>query len=400
MNSAFGANVPHLIELILKELDVERRIRDTDPQTSGRIYYELEELTPIERERFEAEQKIEEQIERIEQESEQRRRFEYMKFVTDSIMKNSNDMGVTVLMPHVISRDLLKRLSDPAEKCQLVAKDKKTVQILREHIDTLEICAVDAIPTYLVDHILNWEIFVVCWKVTDTNIDINVKSVEGSYFQFIFYFIFMSQIIQTFFFLLFCYSDYLSSFVHFVWNGGGGGGVNGNGSILKALSVVIETESNDDNDEMNGVDNIEEEKSIDQGGEQDKNDGKKVNEKEGNRNGDEGEWEVNQSEIATEEQEMAQTNDKKENHTENKQTEANTSAEDTDDSEMNSKKTEEFKSSRRTTPTSPALTHRTVIKIPPIWTPSDKRVNAGLIYLYFRSVSCLELKRKRNNKSL
>lgn len=27
------------------------------------------------------------------------------------------------------------------------------------------------------------------------------------------------------------------------------------------------------------------------------------------------------------------------------------------------------------------------IKIPPIWTPSDKRANAALIYLYFRSVS-------------
>lgn len=176
--------MPFLVDLILKELDTERRTR-IDPQNSARIYYELDEMTLVERERYDAMQKIEDDNERIEKESEERRHFEYITFVTDSIMKNSSDMGVTVLMPHVISRDLLKRLSDPADKLQLVAKDKKTVQALREHIDLLDLCAVESMPQYLVDHILNRDVFVVCWKVTDTNIDINEKSVEGLIYNYI-----------------------------------------------------------------------------------------------------------------------------------------------------------------------------------------------------------------------
>lgn len=178
MNSAFGANVPHLIELILKELDIERRTRDTDPQTSGRTYYELNELTPVEQQRFRIIQKIEEENERIEFESAQRRRIEYLTFVTDKIMNNSNDMGVTILMPHVISRDLLKRLSDPADKCHLVAKDKKNVQILKDHIELLELCTTDLMPQPLIDHIVNRDVFVVCWKITDSNAD-GDKNVEG-----------------------------------------------------------------------------------------------------------------------------------------------------------------------------------------------------------------------------
>lgn len=173
--------MPHLIELILKELDIERRTRDSDPETSCRLYFELNEMTSVERERYDVVQKMEEENDRIEQESAQRCRVEYLTFVTDEIMKNSSDMGVTVLMPHVISRDLFKRLSDPADKCHLVAKDKKNAQVLSEHIDVLEFCKINSMPKHLVDHILNRDVFVVCWKITDNNGDSD-KNVEGFFF--------------------------------------------------------------------------------------------------------------------------------------------------------------------------------------------------------------------------
>lgn len=118
MNSAFGANVPFLVDLILKELDIERRTRDTDLAISGRTYYELHEMTPVERKRFDIIEKADAENERIEQVSALKRRVEYLTFVTNKIMHNANDMGVTIIA-HAMNRDLLKRLAENADKIKV-----------------------------------------------------------------------------------------------------------------------------------------------------------------------------------------------------------------------------------------------------------------------------------------
>lgn len=184
MNSAFGSNVPHLIDLIIKELDIERRIRDSlDSEAFNRIYYELNEMTPVERQRFDAAEKIQKENERIEFESYERQRTEYLIHVTDEIMANADDLGVTILMPHVVSKDLLKRLSDPADKCHLVAKDKKTLQIHDEHILVIEFGSSNPMPRYLLENILNRDVLAICWKVTDNNNNNieNPKKTEGNF---------------------------------------------------------------------------------------------------------------------------------------------------------------------------------------------------------------------------
>lgn len=178
VNCAFGANVPDLIELIIKELDMERRTRDQNPETCGRIYYELHEMTSAERERFDAKEKLEEENERIEVESTRRRREEYLTFVTDEIMRHSDDLGCSILMPHVVSRELLKKLTDPADKCHLVAKDKKSIQIQSKDVEVIEFGCLNPMPKYLLDHILNRDVFIVCWKLNDNNAEI--RNVEGT----------------------------------------------------------------------------------------------------------------------------------------------------------------------------------------------------------------------------
>lgn len=177
VNSAFGANVPFLVDLILKELDIERRTRDADPATSGRTYYELHEMTPVEQKRFDIIQKAEAENERIELESALKSRVEYLTMVTDTIMTHANDMGVTIIA-HAMNRDLLKRLIEQADKCRLVAKDKKNIQVLSEHADVLALCAPEVMPKRFLDYILNRDIYAVCWKLTDGNLD-GDKNVEG-----------------------------------------------------------------------------------------------------------------------------------------------------------------------------------------------------------------------------
>lgn len=158
-------------------MDIERRTRDTDPATSGRAYYELHEMTPVEQQRYDIIQKAEEENERIEQQSALKRRVDYLTFVTDKIMTHANDMGVTIIA-NVMNRDLLKKLTEQADKCRLVAKDKKNIQVLSEHAEVIALCTTDTMPKRFFDYILNRDIFAVCWKLTDSNVD-GDKNVEG-----------------------------------------------------------------------------------------------------------------------------------------------------------------------------------------------------------------------------
>lgn len=174
----FGANVPELMDLITKELEVERKSRDQSFETL-RSYYELTEMTPIELDRYHLKLKEEEKVERIEREAAQRRRNDYLTFVTDKIMKHMNDLGVTLLMPHIVSRDLFKRLTDPAERIfQLVARDKRNVQIMPEHLEVLYFECDNPMPKYILDYIGKKDAFAVCWKIQEGE----SRSVEGKLF--------------------------------------------------------------------------------------------------------------------------------------------------------------------------------------------------------------------------
>lgn len=185
-------------------------------------------------------------------------------------------------------------------------------------------------------------------------------------------------------------SEYLNNLLRFVWNEEET--TNGNASLLKALSVVIETEDNDE-DTLNEAESINKEvddveKEIPP---EESKDEQKTDDNDEEKNSDGG---VEPSENAIEEHEINDTNDnaiESESNAENMPEVAN------ENSNEKIEKSEETKSSERTTPVTPATSvtpialvkkkNQIKVQIPPIWTPTEKRANAALIYLYFRSVS-------------
>lgn len=155
------------MSLILKELEIERALRGEDSGGVQRAYYELDEMTPVESTRHNEMLRKEEEYAKIESEAAQRRRNEFLHSVTDKILSKLDDLGVTVFMPHVVSRDLFKKVSEMAEKCQLTARDKKAAQIRTEHLEAMLLDCENPLAQHVIDHILDKDVFMVCWKLTD-----------------------------------------------------------------------------------------------------------------------------------------------------------------------------------------------------------------------------------------
>ncbi|KAJ6645595.1 hypothetical protein Bhyg_00802, partial [Pseudolycoriella hygida] len=164
VNCAFGSNVPKLMSMITEELDIERKCRDGQAE---RIYYELTEMCSFELERFNAKKIQDEEIEKIEREAAEAKRRAYITFVTDEVMKNAGDMGVTLNMPHIVTRDLFKRMTEQGDKFGLQAKDKKTACISEEDLEVLHFEIENPLPPYVLKLIKKKEALMICWKAAE-----------------------------------------------------------------------------------------------------------------------------------------------------------------------------------------------------------------------------------------
>lgn len=137
-----------------------------DPSQANRKTYELTELTALEVAKSELQVMREMEAIRTRTEAVELERLQYLYFVTDEIMSRLPDMGVTIFMPHVISRDLYRKLCDVAEKKHLTPKEKVTSGITEEQLGIINLDAQD-FPDYLFTHVQNKGVFMVCWKLPD-----------------------------------------------------------------------------------------------------------------------------------------------------------------------------------------------------------------------------------------
>lgn len=164
----FGTNVPKLMRLIAEELTIEEKVRT---EKFERTFYELDELTPEEQVRENARIILEEEQERLEKEFVLKERSDYITFVTSEIMNSMPDMGITLIMPHLAKeRDIQKKLVDPADKFELVLKDKKLIQILPEELEVLYFEIENPFPDFVLEFLKGKELFAVAWKKGDTDL--------------------------------------------------------------------------------------------------------------------------------------------------------------------------------------------------------------------------------------
>lgn len=155
----FGTNVPHLMDLIAQEL------RFLTLKT--RNYYELDEYQPIEQARRKIKEDAINAIITQEREEKERIRIAYLNYVTDTIMENLPDMGVTIFGPQV-TRDMLKKSIQIAEQMKMQCKDRTPVIISITDFETIHYACYNPISDEILEQLDGKELFVCFWKVLGT----------------------------------------------------------------------------------------------------------------------------------------------------------------------------------------------------------------------------------------
>lgn len=159
----FGTNVPKLMKMITEELEIDEKFRKGEYE---RKFYEMDELLPEEIERLQEQEEVEKKIAEKEAAEALRQRKEYLTLVTDQIKEHITDIGCTVFMPN-INRDIYKKLTDPAEKFELTAKERKITNIPKEHHEVILLDCPNAWPKEVFDYILKKDVIINAWKLAE-----------------------------------------------------------------------------------------------------------------------------------------------------------------------------------------------------------------------------------------
>ncbi|XP_017066990.1 thioredoxin domain-containing protein 3 [Drosophila eugracilis] len=155
----FGTDVPKLVAMIT------RMLQSTMAKESH-LSYEITELQPIELQQLEVRNKALRQAEEIELAESRRKRLEYLHSVTDCIMANLPDIGITVFGPQV-NRDMFKKLSEPADPLKIQCKDRKVFTILPSDIATVNFAAENPLAPDVIELLYEKELLMCFWKVEE-----------------------------------------------------------------------------------------------------------------------------------------------------------------------------------------------------------------------------------------
>lgn len=153
----FGTNVPELMAMIAKELTLLNK---------EHVTYEITELQPEEVARLEVIKAAQAEAARIEHEEEENKRRAYLIHVTDQIIENLPDIGVTIFGPQV-NRDMFKKLMEPAETQKIQCKDRRVAFITPEEFATINFDCKNKLDKDVINQLDKKELLICFWKTSE-----------------------------------------------------------------------------------------------------------------------------------------------------------------------------------------------------------------------------------------
>ncbi|XP_011195474.1 fibrous sheath CABYR-binding protein [Zeugodacus cucurbitae] len=156
-NLLFGSNTPKLMKLIAQELDMLNK---------PRTFYDITELQPEEERRRKV--KLDAQTEAVNKEkvAKKKKRHDYLNMMTDIIIENIPDMGVTVFGPQV-NRDMYKKLIEPAENMKLQCKDRRVINVNRADFDVVNYACPNPLSEDVLEQLDQKDLMMCFWKMPE-----------------------------------------------------------------------------------------------------------------------------------------------------------------------------------------------------------------------------------------
>lgn len=131
-----------------------------------RTFYDITELQPEEERRRKV--KLDAQTEAINKEkaAKTKKRHDYLNMMTDTIIENMPDMGVTVFGPQV-NRDMYKKLIEPAESMKLQCKDRRVINVSRADFDVVNYACPNPLPEDVLEQLDQKDLMMCFWKMPE-----------------------------------------------------------------------------------------------------------------------------------------------------------------------------------------------------------------------------------------
>ncbi|KAI9588036.1 uncharacterized protein LOC119631922 [Glossina fuscipes] len=165
VNIYFGTSVPVLMKLITNEL---KQLGNT-----ARPMYDVTELQPIEVKRWKIKEDAIAEADAKEKADKEKKRVNYLMYVTDTIMDALPDMGVTLFGPQV-NRDMFKKLQEPADALKIQCKDRKMAVLTKEQFDIINFQSLNPLTPDVIEQLHGKECLCCFWKIPDEGNNIAV----------------------------------------------------------------------------------------------------------------------------------------------------------------------------------------------------------------------------------